>query len=45
VLKKGHVILEFMPTDYQLAYIFTKPLCEDQFTFIRHELGMLNIDA
>ena len=44
-VEKGHVILEFMPTDYQLADIFTKPLIEDRFNFIRHELGMLDIDA
>ena len=26
---------------YQLANIFTKPLSEEQFDFIRRELGML----
>ena len=44
-VEKGHVTLAFVPTDSQLADIFTKPLSEDRFNFIRHELGMLNLDA
>jgi len=44
-VEKGHVTLTFVPTDYQLAHIFTKPLSEDHFNFIWHELGMLNIDV
>ena len=35
--------LEFVSTENQLADIFTKPLGEDHFTKIRHELGMMNI--
>ncbi|GJR13712.1 retrovirus-related pol polyprotein from transposon TNT 1-94 [Tanacetum coccineum] len=42
---KGDIELHFIPTQYQLADIFTKPL--DEPTFKRHivELGMLNIDS
>ena len=36
------VVLEFIDTKHQLADIFTKALNEDQFEFIRRELGMLN---
>ena len=35
------VILEFIDTKHQLADIFTKSLSEEQFDFIRRELGML----
>ena len=44
-IDKGYVTLEFVPMDDQLAGIFTKPLSDDRFNFIRHELGMINIDA
>lgn len=44
-VEKGNVTLEFVPTDFQLADIFTKPLGEDRFNFIRQELGMMNMDA
>ena len=44
-VEKGGVTLESVPTDYQLAHIFTKPVNEDRFNFIHHELGMINIDA
>ena len=43
--KKGHVIHEFVSTNYQLADIFTKLLSEDRFNFIQQELDMLNLDA
>jgi len=43
--RKGHVILEFVSTYYQLVDSFTKALNEDRFNFIRQELGMLNLDA
>ncbi|GJT59250.1 retrovirus-related pol polyprotein from transposon TNT 1-94, partial [Tanacetum coccineum] len=36
--------LHFIPTEYQLADIFTKPLDEPTFTKLKVELGMLNID-
>lgn len=39
--QKGDIVLEFISTEKKLAYIFTKPLNEDQFVKIRHELGMM----
>nr|GEU86325.1 retrovirus-related Pol polyprotein from transposon TNT 1-94 [Tanacetum cinerariifolium] len=41
---KGDIELHFIPTDYQLADIFTKPLDEPTFTRLKAELGMLNFD-
>ncbi|GJY87310.1 retrovirus-related pol polyprotein from transposon TNT 1-94 [Tanacetum coccineum] len=41
---KGDIELHFIPTEYQLADIFTKPLDEPAFTRLKAELGMLNID-
>nr|GEW74567.1 retrovirus-related Pol polyprotein from transposon TNT 1-94 [Tanacetum cinerariifolium] len=41
---KGDIELHFIPTEYQLAHIFTKPLDEPTFTRLNAELGMLNID-
>ncbi|GKF15860.1 hypothetical protein Tco_0057322 [Tanacetum coccineum] len=41
---KGDIELHFVPTDLQLAYIFTKPLNEPSFTRLVAELGMLNIE-
>ena len=38
--QKGDIVLEFVNTDLQLADIFTKPLNEDRFCFIRQEIGM-----
>nr|GEY09553.1 retrovirus-related Pol polyprotein from transposon TNT 1-94 [Tanacetum cinerariifolium] len=40
---KGDIELHFVPTDLQLADIFTKPLVEPSFTRLVAELGMLNI--
>ncbi|GKC65866.1 retrovirus-related pol polyprotein from transposon TNT 1-94 [Tanacetum coccineum] len=40
---KGDIELYFIPTDLQLADIFTKPLVEHSFTRLVAELGMLNI--
>ena len=42
-VKKRDIALEFVSIENQLAAIFTKPFSEDQFTKIRHELGMMNI--
>ncbi|GJW44022.1 hypothetical protein Tco_0072821 [Tanacetum coccineum] len=41
---KGDIELHFIPTEYQLADIFTKPLDEPTFTRLKAELGILNID-
>ncbi|GJZ67022.1 retrovirus-related pol polyprotein from transposon TNT 1-94 [Tanacetum coccineum] len=41
---KGDIDLYFIPTEYQLADIFTKPLDEPTFTRLKAELDMLNID-
>ncbi|GJT57222.1 retrovirus-related pol polyprotein from transposon TNT 1-94 [Tanacetum coccineum] len=41
---KGDIELHFIPTEYQLADIFTKPLDKPTFTRLKAELGMLNID-
>nr|GEW35390.1 retrovirus-related Pol polyprotein from transposon TNT 1-94 [Tanacetum cinerariifolium] len=41
---KGDIELHFIPTKYQLADIFNKPLDELTFTILKAELGMLNID-
>ena len=40
-VQKGDIALEFISTKKQLADIFTKPLCEEQFSKIRHELWMM----
>nr|GEX54954.1 hypothetical protein [Tanacetum cinerariifolium] len=41
---KGDIKLQFIPTEYQLADIFTKPLDEPTFSILKAALGMLNID-
>ncbi|GKC81554.1 hypothetical protein Tco_1137271 [Tanacetum coccineum] len=41
---KGDIELHFIPSEYHLADIFTKPLDEPTFTRLKAELGMLNID-
>ncbi|GKC29395.1 hypothetical protein Tco_1036689 [Tanacetum coccineum] len=42
---KGDIELHFIPTQYQLANIFTKPLDEPTFKRLIVELGMLNVDS
>ena len=42
-VQKGDISLSLVSTEKQLADIFTKPLSKEQFTKIRHELGMVNI--
>ncbi|GJX75321.1 retrovirus-related pol polyprotein from transposon TNT 1-94 [Tanacetum coccineum] len=42
---KGDIELHLIPTQYQLAHIFTKPLDEPTFKRLIIELGMLNIDS
>ncbi|KAJ9562068.1 hypothetical protein OSB04_007228 [Centaurea solstitialis] len=41
----GDVELHFVPTEYQLADLFTKPLDEKRFDQLISELGMLNPDV
>ncbi|GKA14627.1 hypothetical protein Tco_0694273 [Tanacetum coccineum] len=41
---KEDIELHFIPTEYQLADIFIKPLDEPTFTRLKAELGMLNIN-
>ena len=40
---KGDIVLEYISTDIQLADIFTKPLDQSRFAFIRGELNLLEI--
>ncbi|GJT86690.1 retrovirus-related pol polyprotein from transposon TNT 1-94, partial [Tanacetum coccineum] len=40
---KGDIELHFIPTEYQLADIFTKPLDDLTFTRLKAELGMLTL--
>ncbi|GKE41742.1 hypothetical protein Tco_1469026 [Tanacetum coccineum] len=42
---KGDIKLHFIPTQYQLADIFTKPLDEPTFKRLIVEQGMLNIES
>ena len=42
-IEKGNVELHFIPTEYQLADIFTKPLDDKTFKRLVSELGMLNL--
>ncbi|GJV76785.1 retrovirus-related pol polyprotein from transposon TNT 1-94 [Tanacetum coccineum] len=42
---KGNIKLHFIPTQYQLAVIFTKPLDKPTFKRLIVELCMLNIDS
>ena len=39
-VQKGHIELEFIISNFQLADIFTKPLNEERFCFIRNENGV-----
>ena len=40
-MQKGDIMVEFDGTKNQLADIFTKPLCNEHFSTIRRELGMI----
>ena len=41
--QKSDITLEFLSTKDQLAYIFTKPLSEEQFVDIRRQLGVISL--
>ena len=41
-VQNGDISLEFIDTNNQLAYIFTKPLNKERYNFIKHDLGMIN---
>ncbi|XP_062104243.1 uncharacterized protein LOC133815415 [Humulus lupulus] len=43
-IQRGDIMLDFVSTNFQLADIFTKPLSDERFSFIRRELGMTNIN-
>ncbi|GKA05451.1 hypothetical protein Tco_0684571 [Tanacetum coccineum] len=50
IYEKDHILkwgieLHFIPTQYQLADIFTKPLDKPTFKRLIVELGILNIDS
>ena len=40
----GDIKLYFVPIEYQLTDLFTKPLDETRFNILISELGMLNFD-
>ena len=42
-VNKCDITLEFVSIKKQLVDIFTKPISEERFIKIRHELGMMNI--
>ena len=44
-VEKGDISMNFVPTDSQIADIFTKPLPEDRFNMLRLELSMLIKEA
>ena len=41
-IQNEDISLEFIDTNNQFAYIFTKPLNEERLNFIKHNLGMIN---
>ena len=43
-IQRGEIALDFVSTEFQLADIFTKPLNDERFSFIRRELGMTNLN-
>jgi len=42
-VEKGNIELYFVSTDFQLADLFTKPLDEQRFNFLKTKLGMLDL--
>ncbi|CAN1787409.1 Copia protein [Linum perenne] len=41
LIQKGDIVLNYVPTEDQLADILTKPLHADYFSFLRREIGIL----
>ena len=41
-VQNGNISFEFVDTNNQLAYIFTKSLNEERLNFIKHDLGMID---
>ena len=41
--QKGDITLEFVSTKDQLDDLFTKPLSEEQFIYIRRQLGVISL--
>ena len=41
-MQKVDIMLKFVCTEKQLANIFTKSLCDEHFSTIRRELGMID---
>ena len=39
---KNEIMLNFIDTEKQIADVFTKPLNNDRFSFLRRELGLCN---
>ena len=39
---KNEITLNFIKTERQIADVFTKPLSNDRFSFLRRELGLCN---
>jgi hypothetical protein len=40
-VSRGVIKLQYIPTNEQLAYIFTKPLVKDNFSFLRDKLRVV----
>ena len=43
--EKGDIEIDYVSTDFQLAYIFTKPLDFNRFSFICGELNVCIINS
>ncbi|CAI0435035.1 unnamed protein product [Linum tenue] len=45
LVKDGHISLHHIPTEFQLADLFTKPLAADRFTFLCFEIGLRSLSS